>query len=85
MLTMPVRELGTSRVIEPAGEIKISARDVNVYYGDKQALKDVSVGVPARGIMAFIGPSGCGKSTFLRCLNRMNDTIVSCRVTGGPR
>ena len=61
---------------------KISTRNVNVYYGEKQALKDVSVAVPDRSIMAFIGPSGCGKSTFLRCLNRMNDTIASCRISG---
>ena len=56
--------------------------DVNVYYGEKHALKDVSVDIPERAMMAFIGPSGCGKSTFLRCINRMNDTIRSCRVTG---
>ncbi|MBZ0209619.1 MAG: phosphate ABC transporter ATP-binding protein PstB [Hyphomicrobium sp.] len=61
---------------------KVSATNVNVYYGDKRALNDVSVDVPDRGVMAFIGPSGCGKSTFLRCINRMNDTIPSCRVTG---
>ncbi|MFA5899234.1 MAG: phosphate ABC transporter ATP-binding protein PstB [Hyphomicrobium sp.] len=61
---------------------KVSATDVNVYYGEKRALNDVSVEVPDRGVMAFIGPSGCGKSTFLRCINRMNDTIPICRVTG---
>ncbi len=61
---------------------KVVARDVNVYYGDKHALQDVTIDVPARAIMAFIGPSGCGKSTFLRCINRMNDTIPSARVTG---
>jgi phosphate transport system ATP-binding protein len=61
---------------------KISARGVNVYYGQKHALKDVSVDIPGKGVMAFIGPSGCGKSTFLRCINRMNDTVASCRVTG---
>ena len=61
---------------------KIVARDVNVYYGEKHALKDVSVDIPERGVMAFIGPSGCGKSTFLRCFNRMNDTIPGCRVVG---
>ncbi len=61
---------------------KVLARDVNVYYGDKQALKSVNVDVPDKGVMAFIGPSGCGKSTFLRCINRMNDTIPGCRVTG---
>ena len=61
---------------------KVLARDVNVYYGDKHALKHVNVDVPEKGVMAFIGPSGCGKSTFLRCINRMNDTIPGCRVTG---
>ena len=61
---------------------KMSARDVSVFYGEKQALFDVSVDVPDRSVTAFIGPSGCGKSTFLRCLNRMNDTIPSARVTG---
>ena len=59
-----------------------SRRDVNVYYGEKHALKDVDVDIPDRSVMAFIGPSGCGKSTFLRCINRMNDTIPICRVTG---
>ncbi len=62
--------------------IKILAREVNVHYGNKQALYDVSVDVEDNSVTAFIGPSGCGKSTFLRCLNRMNDTIESCRVEG---
>jgi len=66
----------------PATETKVSARDVNVYYGEKHALKGVSIEVPERSVTAFIGPSGCGKSTFLRCINRMNDTIAGCRVTG---
>ena len=61
---------------------KVVARDVNVYYGDKHALKAVDVDIPERSVTAFIGPSGCGKSTFLRCINRMNDTISICRVTG---
>ena len=61
---------------------KVVARKVNVYYGDKHALKDVSVDIPEKSVMAFIGPSGCGKSTFLRCINRMNDTIPIARVTG---
>ncbi|MCC6947394.1 MAG: phosphate ABC transporter ATP-binding protein [Bradyrhizobiaceae bacterium] len=64
---------------------KIIARSVNVYYGDKHALKDVSVDIPERAVTAFIGPSGCGKSTFLRCINRMNDTIPIARVTGEIR
>jgi phosphate transport system ATP-binding protein len=59
-----------------------SCRQVNVFYGGKQALKDVSVDVGRRQVLAMIGPSGCGKSTFLRCLNRMNDTIPGARVTG---
>ena len=61
---------------------KMSARNVRVFYGDKQALKDVSINIHDDRVTAFIGPSGCGKSTFLRCLNRMNDTIPSARVTG---
>ncbi|AUH35237.1 phosphate ABC transporter ATP-binding protein PstB [Paracoccus tegillarcae] len=62
--------------------IKISARDVQVFYGDKQAIKDVNVDILDKTVTAFIGPSGCGKSTFLRCINRMNDTIDICRVQG---
>jgi phosphate transport system ATP-binding protein len=62
--------------------IRVSTRDVNVYYGQKQALFDVSIDIPDRAVTAFIGPSGCGKSTFLRCINRMNDTIEGCRVDG---
>lgn len=61
---------------------KISARNVQVRYGDTVAIKNVSVDIAPNTVTAFIGPSGCGKSTFLRCLNRMNDTIDRCRVTG---
>ena len=61
---------------------KVSARDINVFYGDKQALFDVSLDIPDRAVTAFIGPSGCGKTTFLRCINRMNDTIDGCKVSG---
>jgi phosphate transport system ATP-binding protein len=61
---------------------KIAARDVNVFYGEKQALFDVSMDIPDRAVTAFIGPSGCGKTTFLRCFNRMNDLIDNCRVNG---
>ena len=61
---------------------KIRAADVQVHYGQNHALKDVSVDILDRAVTAFIGPSGCGKSTFLRCLNRMNDTVASARVTG---
>ncbi|MGH6883134.1 phosphate ABC transporter ATP-binding protein PstB [Hypericibacter sp.] len=62
--------------------IKIAARDANVYYGDKHALKHVELDIRRNEVTALIGPSGCGKSTFLRCLNRMNDVIENCRVTG---
>jgi phosphate transport system ATP-binding protein len=65
-----------------AARPKIVTRDVNVFYDQKQALNNVSVDIFERAVTAFIGPSGCGKSTFLRCLNRMNDTIPSARVTG---
>jgi phosphate transport system ATP-binding protein len=62
--------------------LKISARDVSIFYGAKQAINDVSIDIATEHVTAFIGPSGCGKSTFLRALNRMNDTIPSCRVQG---
>jgi phosphate transport system ATP-binding protein len=61
---------------------KISARDISVFYGAKQAIDHVSIDVDQDNVLAFIGPSGCGKSTFLRTLNRMNDTVASARVTG---
>jgi len=61
---------------------KVSARGVNVYYGSKQALFDVGLDIFQNEVTALIGPSGCGKSTYLRCLNRMNDTIDICRVEG---
>jgi phosphate transport system ATP-binding protein len=61
---------------------RMICRQVNVYYGDKHAIREVSIEVGRNEVIAMIGPSGCGKSTFLRCLNRMNDTIDSCRVTG---
>ena len=62
--------------------LKIKARGVDVYYGEKHAIKDLNIDIPDGAVSAFIGPSGCGKSTFLRSINRMNDTIPSCRVTG---
>ncbi|SFS10336.1 phosphate ABC transporter ATP-binding protein PstB [Yoonia litorea] len=70
------RKLGTMQ------DLKISARGVQVYYGDNHAIKDVSVDIAHKTVTAFIGPSGCGKSTFLRCINRMNDTIDVARVEG---
>ncbi|HLC14785.1 MAG TPA: ATP-binding cassette domain-containing protein, partial [Thermodesulfovibrionia bacterium] len=69
------------------GEINVEnprmlCRSVNVFYSEKHAIRDVSLDIGRNEVIAFIGPSGCGKSTFLRCLNRMNDTIDGCRVTG---
>jgi len=63
-------------------KIKISAKGVDVFYGDTHAIKSVDVDIEDKTVTAFIGPSGCGKSTFLRCLNRMNDTIAIARVEG---
>jgi len=78
----PMPERNESALPEAQHEIKMAARDVNVFYGDKQALFDVSLDIPDRSVTALIGPSGCGKSTFLRCLDRMNDVIEGCRVSG---
>ena len=61
---------------------RMTTRNVNVFYGDKMAIDDVTLDIAEKQVISFIGPSGCGKSTFLRCLNRMNDTIDSCRVEG---
>src|SRR4249920_2973120 len=66
----------------PNEKIKMRGDKVAVFYGEKQALFDVNLDVRENQVTALIGPSGCGKSTFLRCLNRMNDTIDSARVTG---
>ena len=63
-------------------DAKFNIRDVSVFYGEKQAVHDVNLDIGKNQVLAMIGPSGCGKSTFLRCLNRMNDTIDICRVTG---
>jgi phosphate transport system ATP-binding protein len=73
-----IRTIGTVTTADPV----FACRDVNVHYGDKHAIKHVNIDVGRREVLAMIGPSGCGKSTFLRCLNRMNDTIESARVTG---
>jgi phosphate transport system ATP-binding protein len=62
--------------------IRLTARDVTVHYGAKQALHGISIDIPDRAVTSFIGPSGCGKSTFLRCINRMNDTIEGAKVGG---
>jgi phosphate transport system ATP-binding protein len=78
-------QLGQAAADSPAlndASIKVVARGVNVFYGEKHALHDVNLDIPERAVTALIGPSGCGKSTFLRCINRMNDTIPIARVTG---
>ncbi|WP_339639946.1 phosphate ABC transporter ATP-binding protein PstB [Jannaschia helgolandensis] len=76
----------TERVLDTeTDKPKITAKGVQVYYGDTHAIKDVNVDIADKTVTAFIGPSGCGKSTFLRCLNRMNDTISIARVEGDIR
>ena len=70
------------RLLVDQMDVKFEARDVQVYYGEKQAIRDVNVDILDKTVTAFIGPSGCGKTTFLRCLNRMNDTIPIARVEG---
>jgi len=79
----------TNSIVTPANphilverQPRISAHDVDIFYGDKHAIRSLSIDIPDRAVSAFIGPSGCGKSTFLRAINRMNDTIPSCRLTG---
>ena len=76
--------LDVAETVEPVSQRdpKMTARDVHVFYGEKEAIKGVDIDIHDDKVTAFIGPSGCGKSTFLRCLNRMNDTIPSARVTG---
>lgn len=73
---------GVNSVKLSQDEVKIAARDVRVKYGEKEALFGINLDMPKGKVTSFIGPSGCGKSTFLRCLNRMNDTIDGCSVTG---
>ena len=62
--------------------IKVEVKNLNLFYGDKQALNGINMDIYTKNITALIGPSGCGKSTFLRCINRMNDLVQSCRVEG---
>ncbi len=84
MNTMVQLDTAAAAVNAPVveGATKVVARGVNVYYGEKRALFDVDLDVQERSVTALIGPSGCGKSTFLRCINRMNDTIPIARMTG---
>jgi phosphate transport system ATP-binding protein len=79
---------GMSRKRDGAGageSIALQVEGLNLYYGDKQALKNISLTIPQKKVTAFIGPSGCGKSTLLRCFNRMNDLIDGCRIEGAIR
>ena len=69
-----------NNISQKRGELKL--KNVNVYYGDNHAIKDVTMDINERHVTALIGPSGCGKSTLLRCFNRMNDEIVGCKTTG---
>ncbi len=87
----PVKAIGSAKIDrdsrETVGTItvdnpRMTTRNVNVWYGAKQAIKDISLDIAKNEVAALIGPSGCGKSTYLRCLNRMNDTVDGCRVTG---
>ena len=88
----PVNEVTTAAALVDVNAVEealravsspgLTAESVNVYYGDIQALQDVSINIYSKQITALIGPSGCGKSTFLRCLNRMNDVVDGCRITG---
>ncbi len=73
---------GAAETVDGPTQVKMRARDVSVFYGEKQAINGVDIDVYQEFVTAFIGPSGCGKSTFLRALNRMNDTIPSAKVTG---
>jgi phosphate transport system ATP-binding protein len=77
-----ISELGATVGTPFCDKPKMSMRNVDVFYGDKQAIYDVGLDVGVNEVISMIGPSGCGKSTFLRCLNRMNDTIDTCRVSG---
>ncbi|MCG8435675.1 MAG: ATP-binding cassette domain-containing protein, partial [Gammaproteobacteria bacterium] len=79
---MEVKAEAPGETAQEDRKVKIKARKICVFYGDKQALFDVDLDIPEKQVTALIGPSGCGKSTFLRCINRMNDVIDICRVTG---
>jgi phosphate transport system ATP-binding protein len=84
LMTDTVNDLASHQQAEHRNDAqpKMTARDINIFYGDKPAISDVSIDISQENVTAFIGPSGCGKSTFLRALNRMNDTIPSARTEG---
>src|SRR5512139_3714424 len=83
--TEPPMERPANVIVEPAEEISLSIEDLNLWYGHKQALTNVSLKIPKRRVTALIGPSGCGKSTLLRSINRMNDLIPNVTIKGGIR
>ncbi len=68
--------------VQNVSQVQIKVDNLNLWYGEKQALKNISMQIPKNSVTALIGPSGCGKSTFLRCLNRMNDLVKNCRIEG---
>jgi phosphate transport system ATP-binding protein len=83
MIHAQTQEPDTARgEVDPAAAVTFVTRGVSVFYGSKRALDNVSLDINGNGVTALIGPSGCGKSTYLRCLNRMNDIIPGCRVSG---
>jgi len=84
LITTDVQTSSTGRIERP-DETVVASQHLDVYYGDEQALDDVSMEIPEHKVTAIIGPSGCGKSTFLRCVNRMNDQIDACRIDGDLR
>ncbi len=81
----PVTERSANVIAEPTGDIALSIEDLNLWYGPKQALTNVSLKIPQKKVTALIGPSGCGKSTLLRSINRMNDLIPNVTIKGGIR
>ncbi|MDB2282488.1 phosphate ABC transporter ATP-binding protein PstB [Halorubrum ezzemoulense] len=82
LITTEVQADSNDDSAAPAAGTAVAARNLDVYYGDEQAIDDVTMEIPEERVTALIGPSGCGKSTFLRCINRMNDMIEICRVEG---
>jgi phosphate transport system ATP-binding protein len=83
-MTIETEVPASARTVKPLQdlEVAVKVKDVNLFYGEKQALFDVNLNIPRGHVVAFIGPSGCGKSTLLRCFNRMNDLVDICRVEG---
>src|SRR5258708_10727548 len=81
-IALAERHAGAPSTPEVTKSVKVKVNNLNFFYGDSQALYDISLEIPERFVVAFIGPSGCGKSTFLRTLNRMNDVLPETRVEG---